>query len=95
MTAVMWQDLEKVLDPNQHWTVLDEGRLYKFDGTAADGRKVLEELGYALCLCKPVLRLCWEQEVQAFLAVALFERLAVSAQVRMEPRSHRLGCRGR
>ena len=47
MTAVMWQDLEKVLDPNQHWTVLDEGRLYKFDGTAADGKKILEELGYA------------------------------------------------
>ena len=91
----MWQDLEKVLDSNQHYKLLDEGRLYTFDGTVADGKKVLEELGYALCLhCKPVLRVCWEQKVQAFLAVALFECLAVSAQVRMEPRSLRLGYRG-
>jgi hypothetical protein len=91
----MWQDLEKVLDSNQHWKMLDEGRLYKYDGTVAEGKKVLEELGYALCPpCSPVLRVCCEQEAQAFLAVALFENLAVSAQVRMEPRSYRLGCRG-
>ena len=55
---MIWQDLKKVLDPNQHWTVLDEGRLYKFDGTVAEGKKVLEELGYALrppCLARPVV----------------------------------------
>ena len=45
---MMWQDLKKVLDPSV-MIVLDEGRLYKFDGTVADGKKVLEELGYALC----------------------------------------------
>jgi len=39
-------DLEKVLDDAKHWKMLDEGRLYKFEGSADDGKKLLTELGF-------------------------------------------------